>query len=97
MQSVSTVWEMKKDTKAGKQLHANMMHFGAQITVKALKEGQVIDLVKVYGLAINYEKCGILHRLTINFSNTETFIEDFGQFSLPDAINIIIDKITEHH
>ena len=91
----SSIWEMKINQKAMKQLHANMLHFGMQITVKALKEGGIIDFVFVYGLAINHEKkVGNINRLTIDFTSPKTFIEDFGQFTLCDAFNIIIEKIS---
>jgi len=78
-ETYSSVWEMKKSQKTVKQLHANMTHFGLQITIKALKEGEIIDKVNVYGLAIKYEKkAGTIHRLTINLNIPETFVEDFG-------------------
>ena len=36
-----------------------VLHIGNQITVKALKVGEIVDLIIVYSLAINYEKrCG---------------------------------------
>ena len=56
MISTSTVWEMKNNEKAVKQLFANMLCFGYQPTVKALKEGAIIDMIIVYGLAVSYQK-----------------------------------------
>lgn len=50
-----------------------------------------------WGLIINYEKkTGAIHQLTINFDIPEIFIEDFGQFTLPDAINIIVEKLFDN-
>jgi len=46
MQACSSVWEIKKNHKATKQLHTNMLHFRVQMTVKALKEGNIIDQVR---------------------------------------------------
>ena len=69
----SGVWEMKNDAKATKQLYANMLHAGYQMIVKALKEGEVIDVMVVYGLLVNYEKkIRWLYKLTVNFTITET-------------------------
>ena len=92
----SGVLEMKNDGKVTRQLFAYMIHIGSQMTVKALKEGNVVDLMIVYGLAANYEsKSGWLYKLTVNFSTSPTtVIENFGKFSLVDAVNIIIEKIT---
>lgn len=50
------VWEMKNATKATKQLYANMLHVEYKMIVKALKEGDVIDIMVVHGLSLNYEK-----------------------------------------
>ena len=56
-----------------------VLHIGSQITVKALKVGEIVDLIIVYSLAINYEKrCGWLHKLTIDFKIVNTVIETFG-------------------
>lgn len=91
----SGVWEMKNHGKATKQLYANMLHIGYQITVKALKEGEVVDIVVVYVLAVNYDKrIGWLHKLTVDFMLPKMIIEDFGKFSLVDAINIVVEKVT---
>ena len=91
----SGVMEMKCSGKATKQLYAYMLHIG---TVKALKGGEIVDLIIVYGLAISYEKrCGWLHKLTIDFKAVSTVIETFGKFSITDAINIIVDKISNRH
>ena len=57
-----SVWEMKMNQKAVKHLHANMLHFGTEVTVEALKEGKIINFVNVYGLAINYSITRIIHR-----------------------------------
>ena len=74
----SGAWEMKYDGKATKQLYAYMLHTGYQIIVKALKEGEIIDILEVYGLSINYEKkAGWLYRLKIDFIKTETVIYYF--------------------
>ena len=90
----SGVLEMKSNGKATKQLCAYMLHIGSQITVKALKEGEIVDLMIVYGLAVNYEKkCGWLYKLTVNFRAVSTVVENFGKFSVTDAINIILEKI----
>ena len=92
----SGVWEMKTNGTATKQLYAYMMHIGYQLTVKALKEGEIIDVMVVYGLSVNYEKkVGWLFKLTINFTVPQRTIEDFGKFSLVDAVNIIIEKVTD--
>ena len=91
----SGVWEMKNNGKATKQLYAYMMHTGYQLTVKALKEGEVIDVMVVYGLSVNYEKkVGWLFRLTTNFTIPQRRMEDFGKFPLVDAVNIVIEKVT---
>lgn len=66
-----------------KQLHANMVHFGTQVMVKALKEHEIIDFVTVYELVINYEKkVGTRDRLTIDLNHQRHNIEGFGQFTL---------------
>lgn len=75
-----------------------MLHFGSQITVKALKQGEIVDLIIIYRLGINYnKKVAGMHRLTIDFNLPQTSIEDFGTFSLPDAINIVMEKVTDSH
>ena len=90
----SGAWEMKNATKATKQLYANMLHVGYQVIVKALKEGEVVDKMEVYGLAVNYERrLGWLYRLSTDFMSTKTIIKSFGTFCLADAINIIIEKL----
>ena len=77
----SGVMEMKCSGKATKQSYAYMLHIGSQIAVKALKGGEIVDLIVVYGLAINYEKrCGWLHKLTIDFKAVNTVIETFRKF-----------------
>ena len=51
-----------------------MMHIGSQMTVKALKEGEIVDLMIVYDLAINYEnKYGWLYKLSVNFTSDREF------------------------
>jgi len=93
----SSVFEMKNSGKATKQLYAYMLHIGSQMTVKALKEGEIVDLVVVYGLAVCYEdKSGWLYKLTVNFGVPSTVIESFGRFSLVDAVNIILERVTNH-
>ena len=37
------VFEMKNRGKATKQLYAYMLHIGSQMTVKALKEVEIVD------------------------------------------------------
>lgn len=65
------------------------------MVVKALKDGEVVDVMQVYGMAVNYEKqIGWMYKLTENFTVHETFIEEFGKFPLVDAVNIIIEKVT---
>ena len=54
--TVAGVCEMKNTKRAVHQLIGNIIHFGMQITVKALQEGSVVDVCTVYGLAINYEE-----------------------------------------
>ena len=47
------VFEMKNSKKKGvNQLIANMVHFGVQLTIRALKEGEIVDYYVVYGLGI---------------------------------------------
>ena len=50
----------------------------------------------VYGLAAKYgNKSGWLYKLTVNFGTPpSTLIENFEKFSVVDAVNIIIKKIT---
>ena len=60
--------------------------------VKALKEGEVMI---VYGLSANYEKVAWIYKLNFTTTMTITIIEDFGKYSLADAINIVIEKVTE--
>ena len=65
------------------------------MVVKALKDGEVVDVMQVYGMAINYDKqIGWMFKLTANFTVYQTIIEEFGEFSLVDAVNIIIEKVT---
>ena len=55
-----------------------MIHVGNQMTMKALKEGKVMDLMVVYGLAVKYEKrSGSLHKLSVDFRVPSAVIEDF--------------------
>lgn len=87
----SGIWEMKNE-KAVKQLIANMFHFGYQLTVNALKEG---NNWRNRG-AISYsKKVGGIYKLTVDFSKPQTFIEDFSIYSVKDAVNIIIEKVTQ--
>ena len=73
-----------------------MIHIGSQMTVKALKGGEVVDVMIVYGLAVNYEKrTGWLYRLIVDFSTPTTIIKKFGHFNIVDAINIIVEMITK--
>ena len=55
-ETMAGVCEMKLSKKGINQLIANMVHFGTQITVKALKRREVVDLCTIYGLAINYKE-----------------------------------------
>ena len=90
-----SVWKMKNDNNAKKQLFANMIHIGSQLTVKALKQGEIVDIMIVYGLALNYDKRkGQLYKLKVDFNLPTTVIENFGQLELDDAVNIIVEKIT---
>ena len=58
--------------KAVNQLIANMIHFGSQITVRALKEGEVIDQCITYGLGIDYqEKKARFMKLIMDPDNTK--------------------------
>lgn len=44
-----------------------MVHFGAQLTVKALSEGEVVYKTVIYGLSIQYEgKQGNLYQMNMN-------------------------------
>ena len=71
-----------------------MLHVGYQVIVKALKEGEVVDKMEVYGVSVNYEKrLGWLYRLSADFMTTKTIIKNFGTFCLANAINIIIEKL----
>ena len=96
MITTSSAWEMKNSEKAVKKLFANMLHFGYQLTVKTLKEGEIIDMIIVYGLAVSYQKkVGSIYKLMVNFNETQTRIEDFGIYAIRDAVNIIIEKVTK--
>ena len=67
---------MKNDGKVTRQVYAYMIHIGRQMTVKALKEGNVVDLMIVYGLAANYgNKSGWLYKLTVNFGTSPKYID----------------------
>lgn len=93
----SGVCEMKNSQKTSKQLHANMLHFTAQLIVQTLKEGSIIDKAVVYGLSIQYDKkCANLYRMTVDLTAPVTTIEDFGEYPLVDAIDIIIYKLLKH-
>ena len=90
----SGVWEMKTNGKATKQLYAYMMHIGYQLTVKALKEGEIIDVMVVYGLSVNYEKkVGWLFKLTVNFAVPERTIEDLENFLLLMPSILLLKKL----
>ena len=68
-----------------------MVHFTAQLIVQTLKEGSIIDKAVAYGLSIQYDKkCANLYRMTVDLTAPVTTIEDFGEYPLVDAINIII-------
>ena len=93
---VGSVCEMKNNKRAKHQLIANMVHFGTQITVKALKEGSIVDVCTIYGMAINYkERNARLMKLVMNFEKVETYVEDNGVFPLINIFNYIINKLTE--
>ena len=95
-EAVGSVYEMKNSGKQSskKQLHANMIHFGAQLTVKALSEGEIVHKTVIYGVRVQYEtKNGNLYVMTMNFDKASIKIEDFGDFPLADAINMVLGKL----
>ena len=57
-QAIGGIYEMKnaKKKNSSKQLCANMIHFGAQLTVKPLGEGDIIHRTITYGVTADYEK-----------------------------------------
>lgn len=93
--TTASVCEMKNMKKKGiNQLIANMIHFGVQITVKALKEGEIIDRCIVYGLGIRYDnKTARFLMMTMDFVQCKTTVEDFGSFGLVDVFNDVVSKI----
>ena len=96
MHTTASVCEMKSVKKTINQLIANMIHFGVQITVKALKEGEIIDCCVVYGLGVRYnDKAARFLKVTMDFNSCNTTVEDFGSFELVDAFNDVISKIAK--
>ena len=94
MHTMAGVCEMKNTKKNINQLIANMTHFGVQITVKALKEGEIIDCCIIYGLGVHYsDKSARFLKMVMDFNNCNTTVEDFGLFELADAFNDVISKI----
>ena len=90
----SGVWEMKNRHNAFKQLHANMVHFAAQLVVQAVKQGDIVDCALVYGLSVRYEMhSATLFIMKMDLVGPSTTVEDFGQFSLSEAINIVVRKL----
>ena len=86
--TVAGVCEMKNSKKSVNQLIANMVHFGSQITVKALKEGEVINHCITYGLGINYkEKEAIFMKLVMDLDTPKTTVENYGVFPLAVVFN----------
>lgn len=86
------VCEMKNDKKVFKQLFANMIHFASQITVKALKEGELVDRSIVYGLSIKYKEgsCNYF-RMTVDYLRAKTTVEDFA---LIDVLNDVVARLS---
>lgn len=94
MHTMAGVCEMKNTKKNINQLIANMTHFGVQITVKALKEGEIIDCCIIYGLGVHYsDKSARFLKMVMDFNNCNTTVEDFGLFELAGAFNDVISKI----
>lgn len=94
MCTIASACEMKNDKTACSQLIANMVHFGTQITIKVLQEGQAIDLCVIYGLGIQYkDKMTRLLKLNVNFEENTLFVEDYGTFELIKAFNDVINRL----
>ena len=89
-ETVSGVCEMKNSQKSSKQLHANMLHFAAQLIVQTLKEGNIIDKAVVYGLSIRYDKkCAELYRMTVDFITPVRIIFHCNIISLQKCLAVI--------
>ena len=86
---------MKNSKKKGvNQLIAYMVHFGVQLTIRALKEGEIVDYCVVYGLGIQYSnKTARFLKMTMDFTQCKTTVEDFGLFALVDVFNDVVSKI----
>ena len=63
-----------------------MIHIATQLTVRALKEGEIIDQAIIYGLSISF-------RMTVDYVRGKTVIEDFGAFSFVDALNDVVARL----
>ena len=80
-EAVGSVYEMKNSGKQSskKQLHTNMIHFGAQLTVKTLSEGEIVHTTVIYGVRVQYEtKNGNLYVMTVNFDEASIKIWRFS-------------------
>ena len=94
---ISGVCEMKNKVKAIKQLYANMLHFTAQLVVRALKEGNIVTNAVTYGLSVQYEaQLASLVRMTIDFDAACTTLEEFGEFPLAEALNAVVGNLFDH-
>ena len=92
--TVAGVCEMKNNKRGVTQLVANMTHFGTQLTVGALREGVVVDKCVIYGLSINYKDHNARHmKMTMEFDNVKTTIQDYGVFPLIKVFNQVVDKL----
>ena len=70
------------------------VYVAAQLTVRALKEGEIIDQAIIYGLSIRYrEECCSYFRMTVDYVRGKTVIEDFGAFSFVDALNDVVARL----
>ena len=57
------------DEKNHKQSYDNMLHFASQLILSALKEGEMVDAIHVYGLAIDYNQFQAkIFKLSIDFT-----------------------------
>ena len=75
---------------------ANMVHVAAQITVKALKKGEIVNQAIIYGLSIQYEeKKANYFKMMVDFVNVTTNIDNYGSFPLVDVRNDVISRLTK--
>ena len=60
-----------------------MLHFEYQIIVKGSKEGEMVDMIKIYGIAVSYQKkVGLIYKLTMKHK----------EHKIRDAINVVTDE-----